>query len=391
MREPERERFSLILNELGTGVAGRGRDLNDVIRRADPALKETDDVLRILASQNRTLEQLAVNSDTVLAPLARERAHVAGAIRNSSEVAKATAERRGALATDIEKLPRFLDELEPTMTDLGALADQSTPVFTDLRAQAPAINQVIQRMGPFSTAAIPAVDSLGEASKRGIPAVKAARPVIADTRKLAKAVRPVGKTARQVLESFRDSHGIERLMDYIFYQVAAINGYDAVGHYLRAALIVNQCATYAIVPVAGCAANFPQSASSSSAQATAVAATANDDPVLVRTARALARALGMKVPKAQEKAETKDHKKNKKKPKQAVEKARERAKAKAAPTSPSSTATPGAVPNVPTVPVPAPATAPTAAPAPAATPTPTPTPNPSDALLDYLFGHGGGG
>ena len=94
MREPERERLSLILNELGTGVAGRGRDLNEVIRRANPALRETDKVLEILARQNTVLEQLAVNSDTVLAPLARDRARVAGAIRNSSDVAQATAERR---------------------------------------------------------------------------------------------------------------------------------------------------------------------------------------------------------------------------------------------------------------------------------------------------------
>ena len=74
MREPERERLSLILNELGTGLAGRGRDLNEVIRRANPALQETDKVLAILARQNTQLEQLAVNSDTVLAPLARDRA-----------------------------------------------------------------------------------------------------------------------------------------------------------------------------------------------------------------------------------------------------------------------------------------------------------------------------
>ena len=106
MRQPERERLSLILNELGTGLAGRGRDLNEVIRRADPALQQTDRVLRILARQNRVLNELAVNSDTVLAPLARERAHVAGAIRNSSEVAEATAERRGDLEADIQTLPR---------------------------------------------------------------------------------------------------------------------------------------------------------------------------------------------------------------------------------------------------------------------------------------------
>jgi phospholipid/cholesterol/gamma-HCH transport system substrate-binding protein len=108
MREPERQRLSLILNELGTGVAGRGKDLNDVIRRADPALKETDKVLKILASQNDVLQRLAVDSDTILAPLARERTHVSGAIANSGEVAQATAERGDALRADIERLPAFL-------------------------------------------------------------------------------------------------------------------------------------------------------------------------------------------------------------------------------------------------------------------------------------------
>ena len=77
MRAPERERLSLILNEFGTAVAGRGRDLNEVIRRANPALRETDKVLEILANQNTVLEQLAVNSDTVLAAAgARPRARV---------------------------------------------------------------------------------------------------------------------------------------------------------------------------------------------------------------------------------------------------------------------------------------------------------------------------
>ncbi len=97
MREPVRQRLSIILDDLGIGVAGRGEDLKVVIRRADPALKEVDKVLKILASQNDTLQRLAVDSDTILAPLARERRHVSGAIENSSAVARATAERaRGA-------------------------------------------------------------------------------------------------------------------------------------------------------------------------------------------------------------------------------------------------------------------------------------------------------
>jgi hypothetical protein len=75
-------------------------------------------------------------------------------------------------------------------------------------------------------------------------------------------------------------------MDYIFYQVAAINGFDAFGHYLRAGLIVNTCSTYSIRAIAGCSANFVPAAESASA-ATALPR----DQVLMRTAAALREAL----------------------------------------------------------------------------------------------------
>jgi ABC-type transporter Mla subunit MlaD len=381
MREPERERLSLILNELGTGLAGRGRDLNDVIRRADPALKETDDVLKILASQNKVLEELATNSDAILAPLARERRHVAGAIRNSSDVAKATASKRGDLEADIRTLPRFLDELKPTMQQLGSLADQTTPVLTDLHAVAPQVNGLIRRLGPFSKAAIPAVTSLGAAAKSGIPAVTDARPVIGDLRSLANALRPVGSLAADTLDSFSKTRGIERLMDYIFYQAAAINGFDALGHYLRAELIVNQCASYAIRPVGGCSANF----TSSSAQGSAASA-AGDDRMLQATVAAIAKALGQK---AEKDKKVRTHAKRRS-PRHATQHRHRRAKRH--PTTPAPAPTPTGVTTVPgtasATPAPA-AAAPTDAPT--ATPTPTATPaGPGDALLDYLFGGGGG-
>ncbi|WP_028059086.1 MlaD family protein [Candidatus Solirubrobacter pratensis] len=395
MRQPERERLSLILNELGTGLAGRGRDLNEVIRRADPALHQTDRVLSILASQNKVLQELAVNSDTVVAPLARERTKVAGAIRNSSDVAEATAERRGALEADIKTLPAFLDQLTPTMQQLGSLADQTTPVLSDLHDVAPQINGVVRRLGPFSQAAIPAVDSLGEAAKSGTPAVIDARPVIADLRSLAQAVRPVGSTAAALLESFQKTQGIDRLMDYIFYQAAAINGFDGLGHYLRAELIVNQCSNYSVRPVGGCSSNYPQdSASASSNPAVAsVASAVGNDPTLRATAIALAKALGQQVEKVKRESATK--KKPAKKPK-----AKRHAKKPAAKKKPAAAATPtpasgGGVTQSPAGPAPAQPGAP-AAPAPteSATSAPTPTPTPTqqgtgDALLDYLFGGDG--
>jgi ABC-type transporter Mla subunit MlaD len=172
------------------------------------------------------------------------------------------------------------------MERLGSLADETTPVLTDLHARAPQINTLVRQLGPFSKAALPAVDSLGETAKVGTPAITAARPVIRDLRDLGQAAQPVALTARQLLESFQKTQGIERAMDYIFYQVAAINGFDAFGHYLRAGLIVNTCSTYSIRPIPGCSANFAP------AQASASAATALPrDQVLMRTAAALREAL----------------------------------------------------------------------------------------------------
>src|SRR5271165_1058512 len=90
-RLPERERLTIIINELGAGLAGRGSDLHEVIQRANPALREFDRVLAILAGENQTLAKLAVDSDKALAPFARVRQQVANFLVESNKVSQATA------------------------------------------------------------------------------------------------------------------------------------------------------------------------------------------------------------------------------------------------------------------------------------------------------------
>jgi phospholipid/cholesterol/gamma-HCH transport system substrate-binding protein len=384
MREPERERLSIILNELGTGLAGRGDDLNAVIRRANPALREVDEVLRLLARQNDQLEQLAVDSDTVMQPLARERERVSSAIENISEVSAATAERREDLQANIQKLPEFLRELRPTMVRLGALSDEMTPVLSDLGDVAPDINRFLLELGPFSQAGIPALDSLGEASKIGTPAITNARPIIRDLGTFAREARPVGSTLADVLVSFERNDGIERLMDYLFFQAAAVNGFDSFGHYLRAGLIVNQCSNYATEPTTGCSANFRQASAS---RATAAAASMPRDPVLAWTARVL-QGLSPKEPPKRAKGKQR----RSKPPAAKRRKGGGRGGAdRPSGDAPAATPAPGGGESAPAAPAPA-APAPAATPAPAA-PSPTPTPAPGaedddavEPLLDYLFG-----
>jgi phospholipid/cholesterol/gamma-HCH transport system substrate-binding protein len=263
LRLPYRERLAIILNELGTGLAGRGGDLRQAVTNADPALKETDKVLAILADQNRVLSDLARNGDTILAPLARDRAKVADFVTQANVTAQATAERSDPLEQNIAKLPAFLRELKPTMERLGGLSDQMTPVLADLGAQAPAINRFIKELGPFAQAGIPAFQSLGAAADVGGPALTKSKPIITDVGRLASTSKPLTNNLAALLTSLNDTGGIERLMDYLFYQVAAINGFDADGHYLRAGLILNACSQYAIAASPDCLATFPNSGSAS--------------------------------------------------------------------------------------------------------------------------------
>ena len=284
-RLPVRQRLTLILNELGVATAGRGEDINDIIRRAAPALQETDKVLNLVATQNKVLEQLAVDSDQILGPLSRERAHLTGFVKHSATVAAASVERQQALAQDFQKLPTFLAELTPTMNRLGAFADQATPVAADLRLGAQAINELIARTGPFSRAATPALTRLGAVSRPGIPALRATLPIIKDLHGFSKQLQPVARDLAQLLVSFQRNDGVKNLMDYIYFQVQAINGFDSVGHFLRAGLVVNTCSTYATQSTPDCVSKYNNALTRRATSATS--GVAPDDPVLQRTAAVL--------------------------------------------------------------------------------------------------------
>jgi virulence factor Mce-like protein len=381
LRLPYRQRLAIILNELGTGLAGRGDDLRMAVRNANPALKETDKVLELLAGQNRTLAALARNSDTIMAPLARDRAKVADFVVKANTTAQATAERSSALEQNIAKLPGFLRQLKPTMVRLGALSDQMTPVLTDLGAVAPDVNRLIQQMGPFSQAGIPALTSLGDASVVGREALVKSKPIVQDLREFGTTAKPLTKNLSALLTSVRDTGGIERLMDYVFYQVAAINGYDSVGHYLRAGLIVNLCSTYAIAKTPDCTARFEKSADSAASSAAARTASADSgrSPALVRTDAVLR---GEDPAKAGKSA--------KKPAKRAAKRGSGGSSHTAAPLSLPSALLPGSAGG--STAAPAPAQQAPAQPAPAqASPAPSgggsgSSPDPAQSLLDYLLG-----
>jgi ABC-type transporter Mla subunit MlaD len=245
MRLPYRQRFAILLSELGVGLAGRGDELNEVIHRANPALRETDEVLAILASQNRVLARLARDSDRALAPLARERESFADFIVEANETGEATAERSADTSRSIELLPRFLRELRLLMVDLEGLADEGTPLLTDVNKAAPDLGRLIKAQGTLADASREAFPSLGDALETGRPALMRARPLIQDLNRLGTQLEPVSRNLDDLTRSLDETDAPERINDFLYYLTLSINGFDSLGHYLRAGLVANVCSRYA--------------------------------------------------------------------------------------------------------------------------------------------------
>ncbi|MBA3329141.1 MAG: MCE family protein, partial [Solirubrobacterales bacterium] len=263
MRRPYRERFSILLSELGAGLAARGPELNETIRRASPALRETDRVLAVLRDQRRIIRDLYGDADRVLDALADDRGEVSRFVVEARDTAKASASRREDLAGQFRRLPTFLRELRPTMRLLGQAAERQAPALAGLQANSGLLRRFLDDLGPFAEGSRPAFRTLGDAARTGRGAVRSSRPNIAELR---RGVRPAPEAADNLaitLEHLDDPEfavekdprsprggkgytGLEALLRYIHNQSQATNLFDANGYLLKVApFLDNTCAPYA--------------------------------------------------------------------------------------------------------------------------------------------------
>jgi ABC-type transporter Mla subunit MlaD len=256
LREPYADRFRLILNSLGAGLAARGKTLSEIIGRADPALRETDRVLAILARQNHQLAQLARHSDTILQPLARQRQHLAGFINHANTAAEATAERSADLEAGFQKFPEALRQLRLEMVQLRRFSDQGAPLFAEFGAGAPAIARSTRALGPFAHAATPALVTLGKASEQAKRPIVESEPLLRRVRRLGQEAAPGSTALTRLLRSLRTTGFWQQFTKFLYFSTGSVNGFDQYGHFLRAVLQYTGCTNLFPVTASTCDAHW---------------------------------------------------------------------------------------------------------------------------------------
>lgn len=234
---PVDERLSVLINELGIGTAGQGTDINAILRRANPALTQTDGVLTILDSQNQQLGDAVGDMRTVLGSLAQHNRDVRAFVDQGAVVATTTAQHQTALAESVARLPPLLTQLHTNLGPLNEVAEDGGPLLQDLQAAAPGLLTLTRTLPAFADAGLPALNALGHAAAKGTVAVKAASPVVHQLSRLAAVAPQVLTLADELLVSARDSGAFEGALRLLYSLSTDSAAYDSISHFVTALII----------------------------------------------------------------------------------------------------------------------------------------------------------
>jgi virulence factor Mce-like protein len=257
---PVRERLTLLISALGTGLAARGDDLNETILRAAPALQETRKVLHVLDEDRTQLQDLISNSDTVLRSLAAGRGRISEFVRNAGDVAAVSGQRRRNLQAAIHELPGMLTQARGSLAQLTSFSQVGTPFARRLRASGPGLDKLVHELAPFATRVTPTLVRLGTTARRAKPALKDIAPQARRLNRFTTKAPQALSLFADLGTSVKDNGVVEGLGNLGFYGASALARFDKNGHMLPAYLINSACAINATSPTPDCDAHFKASA-----------------------------------------------------------------------------------------------------------------------------------
>ncbi|MEV4421818.1 MlaD family protein [Patulibacter sp. NPDC049589] len=160
-----REKAQSFLNELGTGAADNGANINLALKKLSPFLKDVQ---------------------TLAEPIIARPGITRSFVRNTSGAVDAFAGVRQVLAQTFDPAQRALKPFADNADAIGSTLDEATPTLNQLQNQLPQVDRLVA-----------AADGL---AKDGRPALQAAPSALRQTTSLMKGARPALRQAKVTLD-----------------------------------------------------------------------------------------------------------------------------------------------------------------------------------------------
>lgn len=253
---PTRDRLQILLSSLGIANAGRGADLNAILRRANPALALARRVIGQLERQRDDLATIVDATGEVAEDLGRQPDGLRRLARHAARVTTETARHREQLGESVRRLPALLREARPALRKLDATMDAGRPLLAQLERSAPAVNRLSADIPRLDEIARPALAALAPVLRRGARTASRSGPFLGLVRDYASGSLDNAKTAGVMFKTLED-RGFPRLfIEFLYNGAMAAARYDSSGHILPAHVTISHCGIYSAVPVAGCGSAF---------------------------------------------------------------------------------------------------------------------------------------
>ncbi len=195
MRRPYRERFSILLSQLGQrpGRPRRGPERDDPPRQPRAARGEQACCACWRSSGGRSATSTRTRTRSS-ARSSQRRRDVGRFVEEARDTTRAYATEAASVDDQFRQLPTFLGELQPTLAALEGAAEAQRPALESLRVSARPLAALLRTTGNFSTASRPSVRALAALARSGEGNLERSLP---NLKRLTSATRPPARDRGQ--------------------------------------------------------------------------------------------------------------------------------------------------------------------------------------------------
>jgi phospholipid/cholesterol/gamma-HCH transport system substrate-binding protein len=172
-----RDYLKLLVNGAGTGLQGRGTDLQDVFRRFEPTHRDLALVNSAVAERRTNLRRLIGSLRALNGELARNPDELTGLVESSAQVLRAFASEEQNISGTIKELPSTLAQTTDTLGRVESFSRILGPAAESLRPAARQLQKANDAVIPFA--------------KEIAPVLRAdIRPFVRESRPLVRQLQP---------------------------------------------------------------------------------------------------------------------------------------------------------------------------------------------------------
>jgi virulence factor Mce-like protein len=233
-----RERARTMFQQLGSALTGRGDELNRTLRGVEGTFGNGRQLTEILDADRENVAELVDHLGAVTAAIGDREAAVQTIATQGLTSLRAISDRNAALESILRKLPPTMATVRETTATLGRVSDSTAPVVDDLAQATEDLRPTLLALAPAANTGVGLVRQLD----RSVPdihtlthtAAPLGDPVVPAIRALRSTLCQANPALRYIEPRKHD------LAQALFHLGSASNAYDATGHVLRMAPVINE-------------------------------------------------------------------------------------------------------------------------------------------------------